>query len=712
VADQRTGSYADTQPQGTVLAIPPPPSIHRALSRGRNEMKRDASKRRLCMRFEKGDTFTYLDTRGRLLEKDTALGPGRSGRPPHRSRNRYNFIRPIVEDKVSAATQRVPAFEIDPATTDPEDAGAAKMSEKVAIYGYDAWRYRQAIVDVVKTAIAHGGAGYVLPYFEPNVGPYTEVDGEYIGQGDVRLKTFNGNEVYWEPGVKYHASPWWATEQAQPVDHVKNMPGYAGGELVPDASASDIPNDVKPDQQLVMVTDFYERPCPKWPRGRWLTVANGRVIVDNRKIDPTSEYPWQDYPLRDADGSVLDEPVLHRLVYTHDPDADNDLGLTWQLIDFQRSAQDCINKMVEYKNRGLNLQMLAPVRSLIDRPDDVPGTVKYYRLGPNGEKPQWEPAPDGQILNALLQIFRLIMEQMNAVSAYQDIQADPNVAAKTVGMALENARARWQSFLGDLAELHSRLMRHCLLLVARYYTEPRTLEIRGRMGWEAIPDFKGANLLHQTNVRVFPGSLEYLSRAQITAKVQFYATMGWISPQQAMTAIEGGQAEKLTEGYDLDVAKINRIINKIRDGTIMEMPTRIEMVDSMPDPVTGQTQKIPTEVPAWMPSEYDAVPVWIETLGNWMKTEDFENNPKEVQEVARLMWQGLQQLKDDQANREAARMQAQASSLGMGNAARPQTPQLPSLPNASGPGPGPSPAGSPQSVGAPAPAQPNEGGQP
>jgi hypothetical protein len=57
---------------------------------------------------------------------------------------------------------------------------------------------------------------------------------------------------------------------------------------------------------------------------------------------------------------VLDEPLIHRLVYTHDPDDDDDLGLTWQLIDFQRSAQDCVNKMLEYKNRGLNLQMLAP----------------------------------------------------------------------------------------------------------------------------------------------------------------------------------------------------------------------------------------------------------------------------------------------------------------------------------------------------------------
>ena len=589
---------------------------------------------------------------------------------------------------MSSATQRIPNYECDPATTDPEDAGAAKLAEKASIFGYDQWRVRKASIDAVKLAIGGGGASYGLPYFESNVGPYTHVEGKWVGQGELRIKIFNGNEVYWEPGCDFEISPWWATEQAQPIDQVKRMPGFVGGELTADASTSDVPNDRHPDEQMVMVVDYYERPCPDWPVGRWLTMANGRVIVDARKFDPTTEYPWQPYPLLDSDGQTLDEPLLHRLVYTHDPDGDNDFGLTWQLIDFQRTLHDCLNKMMEYKNRGLNLQMLAPVNSLIDHPDDVPNAIRYYRLSPNGEKPEFERAPDGQILNALIQIFNLALDQMHQVAAYEDIHADPNVAARTTAAVIERSIARWQSFLGDLAEWHSRLMRHCLLLVARYYTEPRLIEVRGRMGWESIPDFRGAHLLGQTNVRVFPGSLEYLSRAQIMAKVQFYAMMGWANKEQSMMAIENGQVEYLTEGHNLDVAKVNRIIRKIRDGTIMDMPTRVEMVD-VPDPATGMIQKVPHEVPAWMPSDFDDVPVWQENLANWMKSEDYENSPPESQEVARLMWQGLQDLQRQQAERAAQQLQAQAQGLGMGNAAKPQIPQMPSLPNMNGPGPQP-----------------------
>ena len=238
-------------------------------------------------------------------------------------------------------------------------------------------------------------------------------------------------------------------------------------------------------------------------------------------------------------------------------------------------------------------------------------------------------------------------------------------------------------------------MRHCLLLVARYYTEPRLIEVRGRMGWESIPDFKGAKLLGQTNVRVFPGSLEYLSRAQIMAKVQFYATMGWVNGQQAMMAIENGQAEYLTESHDLDVAKVNRIIRKIRDGTIMDMPTRVEMVD-VPDPATGVVQKIPHEIPAWMPSDFDDVPVWQQNLANWMKTEDYENSPPHSQEVARLMWQGLQELAAPAGR--ARRPAADGPSAAAGDGQRRQAADAVRSPSANGPqapdaAPQPSPDG-------------------
>src|SRR3954469_6569687 len=110
-----------------------PDKVIRAMMRGRQVMKRDAAKRRLCMRFERGDTWWYVDEKSVLQQRATVTNVRGGGKPPHRIRNSYNFIRPIVEDKVSSATQRIPQFNVEPSTTDPEDAGAAKLAEKVCI---------------------------------------------------------------------------------------------------------------------------------------------------------------------------------------------------------------------------------------------------------------------------------------------------------------------------------------------------------------------------------------------------------------------------------------------------------------------------------------------------------------------------------------------------------------------------------------------------
>jgi hypothetical protein len=245
----------------------------------------------------------------------------------------------------------------------------------------------------------------------------------------------------------------------------------------------------RPEGELVMVRNYYERPCPKWPNGRWLTIANQRVIVDARLIDPTTEYPWQDYPLKDPDGQVLDEPLLHRLVFTLDPDDDDDLGLTWQLIDFQRSAQDCINKMLEYKDRGLNVQMLAPINTLVDTLDDVPGAVKRYKPGPRGEKPEWADAPSGQILNALQQIFNLILSQMQSVGSFQDIQAtssakptfaSPRAASST--SAASRSKVAFNTTRKCSGSRRSRRCRRSRAATSRRSPRPTSKTSRGSTG--------------------------------------------------------------------------------------------------------------------------------------------------------------------------------------------------------------------------------------
>lgn len=627
-----------------------PRKVKERIDRGRKAMLKDAPKRRLCMRFTKGDTYWYITERNNLNFQSTVTHVTGGGKPPHRIRNTYNLIGPIIRAKVSAATQRIPSYEVTPSTTDPQDIAAARLSEKVALYGYDKWGLRRVSKKVVKLAAGGGGDGFAMPYFEPNVGPYVQIDTEdgpkQVGYGEIRVLILNGNECYWEPGVDFMDSRWYVIERATPLDDIREIPGFTGIELKADAGTSDIPTD-KDKDNLAMLTRYMERPCPEYPQGRHLYIANGQVVA-----------PEDTYPLIDPQNRVLDEPVLHRLCWDADPETDRDFGLTWQLIDAQRTYQDCWNKILEWKNRCLHPQMKAVAQSLLNRPTDVPGAVTYYKAG--FAPPEWEKPP--QIPAELFQILREIQQFARDVAADEQIEAQADVAAKTIQAVIEQSNLRWQEFLGDLAEFHSRLARHCLMLVQRHYQEPRLLAIQGTSGPYLIPDFQGAQLLDQVDVRVFPQSLEVRTKQQITNQVLAFADRGWVTPMQAMAAINGGTAEKLIESYELDIARINRVIQKIRDQTVLDMPAREE-----PDPMTGE----PMQVPSYMPSEVDNLEVWRNVLGDWMKTHEYDELDPGLQEVAKQIWRGIQFLEAQQQMRMLEAQNAQAAEQGMENAARP-----------------------------------------
>jgi len=631
-------------------------------------MMRDAPKRRLCIKFEKGETYWSINEKNLLVQANTITFSNGGGKPPYRIRNRYNFIRPLVDGKVSASTQKIPSYDVSASTTDPKDIGAANVARKVALYGYDKWRLKEVSRKAVKSAVVTGDA-FAWPYFDTNVGPFVELpDGEVVGQGEVKVIILNGNQVYWEPGVTFEESPWFAIEQALPLDTVEDWPDLAVDPetlFADGATAESMKADKSDSDNLIRVTRYFERPCINYTDGRYFCIANNRTITREAK-----------YPLQDREGNVIDEPLLHRLKYTTDPDSDHDLGLVWQLIDLARTAQDCYNKMLEWKNRTLNPQMMAPENSMQERRNDIPGYVYHYK--PIGNmKPEWEPA-QGEFVQPLQAILEQVKADMQYIAADQDIAGilAPNVSTSSIQATIEQSANRWQAFLADLADWHSRLMRHCLLLVSKHYDEPRLIQIRGERGVDNIQDFIGTEILDQVNVTVLPGSLESHSRQQILAEVMGYVDRQMISPRDAMLAVQARSTDVLTYSWELDVRRANTIIQRIIDGTAMEMPDR-ETVD----PSTGN----PITVPAWMPTASDNADVWEKIFSDWFKTEEFEQLDPGHQEIGNLIYSAIIRQRLAKAQLEAQMQMQMAQNQGMVNASKPQTAGgVPSSPGSAG----------------------------
>jgi hypothetical protein len=243
-----------------------PADIDDRLKRGRLAMLKDAPTRRVCQKFWEGDHYWYVTSKNTLGVLPNALVAPEAGKPLHRVRNTYNFAASIIEGKVSGATQKVPGYEVTPSTDDPEDEAAATLASQVAIYGYDKWRLRRHTTKAITNALVQR-EGFVMPYWDQNVGPYTQQpDGTWEGRGELKHLSLSRSEVMWEPGVDFDDSPWHAIERAMTPEAIKAIPGFIGMPLPADARTSDIP-DGKRSDTMTRLTEYLERPCPKYPEG-------------------------------------------------------------------------------------------------------------------------------------------------------------------------------------------------------------------------------------------------------------------------------------------------------------------------------------------------------------------------------------------------------------------------------------------------------------
>lgn len=675
-------------------AAPIPPDVAQRIKRGKARLKELQPRRQLCIEFANDKHYGFLAEDGSKIRYQGTLSTLLGGKKPdHRVRRSHDLIGPMVQAKVSAATQRVPGYEVNPSTSDPEDYTAAQIAKKVVNAGYELWRVKRAFQKLVWNALVTE-EGFIMAYWDSSIGPYVDVQEdpegkpEHVGLGDVRISVWNGLEVMWEPGVDFEESRWWAVEHARPRDAVEAEPGFMGGKLPADAQMAVREGGANAEQSnLCLITEYLERPCPAWPQGRRIFLAAGKQI-----------FPEESYPLTDSKGEVVDEPCIHRLGYTVNPASDRDKGMVKSMIESQRLYDFSLNKISEFAQIGLVPQWSAPIGAVkVPWTDEPAAGMEWDPAVPGGAEPKWR-----EQLGIPQELFKLREEalaEMRFVSHDNEVPSQVS-ANQAVQSLLQQNEISWEDLIANMAEVYSRIARDCLTLVQRHYTEDRMLKFRGRAGYMPIEDFKGADLRDQTDVRVQPGSLTPLTRAAIEQRIQNIAQMfpGYFPPEVLLSAMNNGNAEGLLEGYEEDVGRINYIINQIRSGQFWAMPMRPawpgeesprlnpETEEPEIDPETGEPI-METEVPSWMPRpNIDNTQVWKSVLSNWAKSDEFGNADIEVQKATMLIFQGIEGLEMKEAQQKAELQNQLAETQGMANASRPQSKQGPSLPSVSGEG--------------------------
>lgn len=690
--------------QGSREAIPT--DVNEKLKRGRTGLEEVQARRLLGIEFANNNHFSELNDAGtKVVNSSTTTVYNGGEMPDHRVRRSQDIVSPMLQRKVSAATQREPDWESMAATSDPEDYAASRIALRVSRAGYPLWGFPTAETkglwwamvteEVFGRAVWNGSIG---PFQDVSIHPEADVeDGEgnkphqgkpdpdnpkWRGRGEIELVVYSGLEVIWEPGVDFEKSRWHAVEHVRAIEDLEAEPEFIkvpGETLKPDAQTTmqgRITQREKKGSKLVVVTEYFERPCLKYPKGRWLTFADGRKVL-----------PDNDFPVRDGQGNVVDAPPLRRLIYDVDGSSDRAKGLVQKVIDAVRSYDQAINKQSEYSQIGLVAQVLAAEGVLLTDPTDEPGLVlEYDRTLANGEKPEWRENID--FPDELFEMEERAERRFSKISFDEDIP--PQVeSGKGVGMVTELNRSAWSKFLNDFDNWRSDLMSDCLVLAQQNYGRDRILKFRGETGWELVGDFTGADLRGQTDVRIKQSATQTQTRPQIEQRImQLVQTFPNVFPAEVVIeALNSANPEKLIKGYEEDVGRAHRLIGQLRDGTFWGQPLRPALPgEEAFEEINGRPM-----VPGWLPRPFDSLPVLKAALENWMKTDDWDRGERRMKDASLLVYQKVLDLEAQQQQRDAEAQEALAEEQGQANAAKEPEKVMPSLPNGA-----PAPGGTPE----------------
>lgn len=677
-----------------------PGDVKDRLKRGADRLQEVTARRQEAIEFTANNHYVSIASSGTTLNRQSLVPINQGGdKPNHRVRRSHDLLAPILKSKISAATQRIPSYEVLPATSDPEDYSAARTAKNVAVAGYEIWDLKTAFRRLVWYALVTE-EGFIMPYWDSSVGPFVELAPEnpeeppkVIGMGEVKAAVYGGLEVIWEPGVRFEDSPWLAIEHARPKDQVEKEQGFLGTPLKADAATKG--RKTGPSQSahsnLVIVTEYLERPCPQYPEGRRQIFANGRQV-----------FPTESYPLRDHEGNVVDAPCLHRISYALDANSDRDRGLVPSLVESIRSYDYASNKADEHLQLVLIPQLLAPEGAITNELTDRPGSViEYDPLDLQGGRIEWREMPS--MPNEFSNERDRAEKELGTIASENNTPTQIE-SGRAIDALYQKDALAWQDFIEDLATVHSRFMRDALSLVQLYYTEDRLVKFRGRTGWESIQDFKGADIRGQTDVRVSPASLEPLTRGAIEQRIMNLSSMfpGHWPPEVLIGALESVSVDKLNQSYEEDEARVNFIIQQIRNETLFDLPPRplfpgeevprlnqTGEVEWQVPPQTNEAGEIvvpgkplmETELPGWMPRPFDGIPVHKMRMETFMKSDEWNHLSPQAQSASIQYYNALLQEEAKTARRTSELQTAKAEQLGMENAARPQEAKpLPSLP--------------------------------
>ncbi len=329
----------------------------------------------LNVNFLNGNQYCQINSKGELYEKD-------AGDYYWQQRGVYNHLAPIMETRLSKLSRVSPTIRVRPKTDDDTDVLGADLGAKAIEGLFDQINVKDIVKKVTLWSESCGTGFYKIVWDNDAGGDVGVVNGKSIKQGDVRIYPVSPFEIFPDDLSKENLEDCFSIIHARSIS-VREIKEKYGVDVEPESveefslKISKNYRKVEEKKDSVIVMERYEKPTEKYPNGRLITVAGGKVLYYGELPykngeDGKRSFPFVKQVSINVGGSFFGQSVIERL------------------IPIQRAYNAVKNRKHEFINRLSTGIMMVEDGSIdiddLEQDGLPPGKVLVYRQG--GEKPE------------------------------------------------------------------------------------------------------------------------------------------------------------------------------------------------------------------------------------------------------------------------------------------------------------------------------------
>ena len=459
-----------------------------------------------------------------------------------------NRIMPAVRNELAKITKSKPVMQAIPSRNEEAAISAAKGASRVLDQIWRVSNMREKLFDLGLWMLTCG-TSFLKTYWNPAMGEVIGVDekNKEIHLGDVCTDVVSAFDMIIDPGAQtWEQARWLIERKKRTVEYVQDTYGV---EVEPEenllntnifdnmlSQLNGFNNEANTKMvDAVTVKELWELPSKKFPNGRHITVANGKLL--QYEDNPYKRLPYFPFVHIRVPGRIWGSSIIEFM------------------IPIQKEFNKTRSQRIEMRNKTANPRMLAPVGSLETEPTNAYGEIIEYNPGLG--KPEWETAPGepGYIqreIELMMQDFEDISNQhevsrgktppgVKSGVAISFLQEQDDTALAPTIHSIENGLEQWGKFV--------------LELIKEYYEETRLIQVIGKDSEIETFEFKGSDLEGTvSDVIVVAGSALPQSK---TARQEFILNLvdrGIIAdPQTILKLLEFGNIEEVWEEEMLDI---------------------------------------------------------------------------------------------------------------------------------------------------------------